>query len=69
LADALRKKGGDIKLFSMRSEVKKLFDICGLSKILDICSTEEEALLCWGEQVGIIEKRLLWSIKHHDGDC
>ena len=63
LVDVLRKKGGDLKIFGMKKEVKHLFDICGLSRIIDVFQTQDDALLSWGDNVGAIEKRLLWSIK------
>lgn len=60
--DTLRKSGGDLKVCAMKPELKKIFDICGLSKILEIFDTEEDAVLSCGENVGNVEKQLLWSL-------
>ncbi len=60
--DTLRKSGGDLKVCAMKPELKKIFDICGLSKILEIFDNQEDALLSCGENVGNIEKQLLWSL-------
>jgi stage II sporulation protein AA (anti-sigma F factor antagonist) len=60
--DILRTNGGDLKLCGVKPELKKIFEICGLAKILDIHDTEEQALLSCGDNVGAVEKRLLWSI-------
>ncbi|MCD6459929.1 STAS domain-containing protein [bacterium] len=65
-ADLLRKKGGDLKVFGIKPDVKNLFEICGLIKIIDIFHTEEEALLSCGDNVGNIEKRLLWAINSNE---
>ena len=61
-ADLLRKKGGDLKVFGIKPDVENLFEICGLVQIIDIFHTEEDALLSCGNNVGNIEKRLLWTL-------
>ena len=61
-ADLLRKKGGDLKVFGVKPDVENLFEICGLIKIIDIFQTENDALLSCGDNVGNIEKRLLWTL-------
>jgi len=61
-ADLLRKKGGDLKVLGIKPDVRNLFEICGLVQIIDIFQTEEDALLSCGDNVGNIEKRLLWTL-------
>lgn len=61
--DLMRKHSGDLKVFGMRPEVQTIFDICGLSQILDIYDSQEEAVLSCGDNISNVEKRLLWSIK------
>ncbi len=60
--DILRKSGGDLKVCAMKAELRKIFDICGLSKILEIFDTQDDAVLSCGKNVGNIEKQLLWSL-------
>lgn len=60
--DTLRKQKGDLKLIGIRPELRKIIDICGLSKIIDIVDSLDEALVSFGENIGTVEKRLLWSI-------
>lgn len=44
VAQQVRKKKGDLKIFSMKPDIRKVFDLVGASKILDIFETEQEAL-------------------------
>jgi len=68
-ADILRRNAGDIKIFGMKPEIKRMFDICGLDKIIDVYETEEDAVLSCGDNVSIVEKKLLWSITgNNDND-
>ncbi|MEK7400162.1 MAG: STAS domain-containing protein [Candidatus Poribacteria bacterium] len=43
-AQQLRKRKGDIKLCGLSDEIRKVFDLVGASKILEIFRTEQEAL-------------------------
>ncbi len=61
--DVMRKSGGDLKIFGMKQEVKVIFDICGLSQIIDMYDSHDDAVLSCGDNVSNVEKRLLWSIK------
>ena len=61
--DVMRKNGGDLKIVGMKPEVKIIFDICGLSQIIDMYDTQDDAVLSCGDNVSNVEKRLLWSIK------
>ncbi|MEW6535864.1 MAG: STAS domain-containing protein [Candidatus Auribacterota bacterium] len=64
--DALRKQGGDLKLCGLKPEVRGIFDICGLAKIIDIYDNPGDAVNSFGASVSAVEKRLLWSIKPHE---
>lgn len=44
VAQQVRKRKGDLKIFSMKPDIRKVFDLVGASKILDIFETEQEAL-------------------------
>jgi len=44
LAQQVRKRKGDLKLFGMKADIRKVFDLVGVSKILEIFETEQEAL-------------------------
>ena len=44
VAQQVRRRKGDLKLFGMKSDIRKVFDLVGASKILDIFETEQEAL-------------------------
>ena len=44
VAQQVRRRKGDLKLFGMKEEVRKAFDLVGASKILGIFKTEQEAL-------------------------
>ncbi|MDX9703430.1 MAG: STAS domain-containing protein [Candidatus Auribacterota bacterium] len=61
--DAMRKHGGDLKILGMKPEVKAIFDICGLSQIIEMYDSQDDAVLSCGNAVSNVEKRLLWSIK------
>ena len=61
--DTMRKHGGDLKIYGMKPEVKVIFDICGLSQIIDMYDSQDDAVLSCGDNVSNVEKRLLWSIK------
>jgi len=43
-AQQVRKRNGDLKLFGMKDDIRKVFDLVGASKILEIFKTEQEAL-------------------------
>jgi anti-sigma B factor antagonist len=40
----VRRRKGDLKLFGMKEDIRKVFDLVGASKILEIFKTEQEAL-------------------------
>ena len=42
-AQQLRKRKGDVKLCGLSEEIRKVFDLVGASKILEIFKTEQEA--------------------------
>ncbi len=44
VAQQVRKRKGDLKLFAMKADIRKVFDLVGASKILEIFETEQEAL-------------------------
>lgn len=44
VAQQVRRRKGDLKLFGMKAEIRKVFDLVGASKILEIFATEQEAL-------------------------
>ena len=43
-AQQVRRRKGDLKLFGMKPDIRKVFDLVGASKILEISETEQEAL-------------------------
>lgn len=43
VAQQLRKKKGDLKLCGLTDDIRKVFDLVGASKILEIFKTEQEA--------------------------
>ncbi len=43
-AQQVRKRKGDLKIFAMKADIRKVFDLVGASKILEIFETEQEAL-------------------------
>ena len=44
VAQQVRRRKGDLKLFGMKADIRKVFDLVGASKILEIFETEQEAL-------------------------
>lgn len=64
--DTLRQQGGDLKLCGLKPEVRAIFDICGLAKIIDIFDDPDDAVASFGSSVSAVEKRLLWSIKSNE---
>lgn len=40
----VRNRNGDLKLFGMEEDVRKVFDLLGTSKVLGIFETEQEAI-------------------------
>jgi anti-sigma B factor antagonist len=43
-AQQLRKRKGDLKICGMSDDIRKVFDLVGASKILELFKTEQEAL-------------------------
>ncbi len=56
-----RDKQRGLKLVHVNENIKKLFDITGVLKIIEIFESEGAALASIGSQVGKLEKMLLWS--------
>ena len=44
VAQQVRRRKGDLKLYGMKPDIRKVFDLVGASKILEIFETEQEAL-------------------------
>ena len=44
VAQQVRRRKGDLKLFGMKEDIRKVFDLVGASKILEIFETEQEAV-------------------------
>jgi anti-sigma B factor antagonist len=44
VAQQVRRRKGDLKLFGMKADIRKVFDLVGASKILEIFETEQETL-------------------------
>jgi len=44
VAQQVRRRKGDLKIFGMTENIRKVFDLVGASKILEIFKTEQEAL-------------------------
>ena len=44
VAQQVRRRKGDLKIFGMKADIRKVFDLVGASKILEIFETEQEAL-------------------------
>ena len=43
-AQQVRKRKGDVKLFGMAPDIRKVFDLIGASRVLEIFETEQEAM-------------------------
>ena len=44
VAQQVRRRKGDLKIYGMKEDIRKVFDMVGASKILEIFETEQEAL-------------------------
>ena len=44
VAQQVRRRKGDLKICGMKDDIRKVFDLVGASKILEIFETEQEAL-------------------------
>ena len=44
VAQQVRRRKGDLRLCGMKEDIRKVFDLVGASKILEIFETEQEAL-------------------------
>jgi len=44
VAQQVRRRKGDLKIYGMKPDIRKVFDLVGASKILEIFETEREAL-------------------------
>lgn len=60
-AKLFREKQGGLKLTHVNENIKKLFTVTGLIKIVEIFDDDNAALASSGPQLGKLEKMLLWS--------
>jgi len=44
VAQQVRRRKGDLKVFGMKEDIRKVFDLVGASKILEMFETEQEAV-------------------------
>ena len=44
VAQQVRRRKGDLKIYGMKEDIRKVFDLVGASKILEIFETEQEAV-------------------------
>ena len=56
-----REKHGGLKLIHVNNNLKKLFGIAGLLKVVEIFESEDVALSSFGLQIGKLEKMSLWA--------
>lgn len=56
-----REKHGGLKLIHVNKNLKKLFGITGLHKVVEIFEDEDVALSSFGPQIGKLEKMSLWA--------
>lgn len=56
-----RDKQGGLKLIHVNKNLKKLFGITGLLKVVEIFENEDVALSSFGPQIGKLEKMSLWA--------
>ncbi len=56
-----RDKQGGLKLIHVNKNLKKLFGITGLLKVVEIFENEGVALSSFGPQIGKLEKMSLWA--------
>lgn len=56
-----REKHGGLKLIHVNNNLKKLFGIAGLLKVVEIFESEDVALSSFGPQIGKLEKMSLWA--------
>jgi anti-anti-sigma factor len=63
-ARIFQEKRGGLKLANMSENIKRIFDITGLLKVVEIFESQEAALANIGPQVGKLEKMLLYSKKN-----
>ena len=56
-----RDKQGGLKLIHVNKNLKKLFGITGLLKVVEMFENEDVALSSFGPQIGKLEKMSLWA--------
>lgn len=56
-----REKQKGFKLIQINKNIKKLMDITGLLRIVEVFESEDEAISSIGPRVGKLEKTFLWS--------
>lgn len=56
-----RDKHGGLKLIHVNKNLKKVFGITGLLKVVEIFENEDVALSSFGPQIGKLEKMSLWA--------
>lgn len=44
VAQQVRRRKGDLRIFGMKADIRKVFDLVGASKILEIFDTEQDAV-------------------------
>lgn len=44
VAQQVRRRKGDLRIFGMKADIRKVFDLVGASKILEIFDTEQDAI-------------------------
>lgn len=62
----LRKKQKELKLINVNEHIMKLLAITGLIKLIEIYENEDVAIASMGNQVGKLERMLLYSGKNPD---
>ncbi|MCF6149299.1 MAG: STAS domain-containing protein [Candidatus Kuenenia sp.] len=60
-AGCFREKQKGFKLIQINTNIRKLMDITGLLRIVEVFENENEAISSMGPRVGKLEKTFLWS--------
>ncbi|MBM4055534.1 MAG: STAS domain-containing protein [Planctomycetes bacterium] len=60
-ASCFREKQRGFKLIQINTNIKKLMDLTGLLRIVEVFENENEAISSMGPRVGKLEKTFLWS--------
>ena len=62
LIKRIRSWGGDIKFIGINETIIHCLEVCGILNLIEIYDSEAEAITSFGNNVGSIEKRLLWRL-------